>query len=136
MSEAAYIAHGTLLGLAAAHAIGVIHRDIKPANVFLTRDGVVKIIDFRHRSNSDRRGSQITAQGLAIGTPRYMSPEQASGEKADERSDLYSVGLLMFEMITGRGPFKDLGEHHPTDARASASSRAPALRARRGPAGD
>jgi serine/threonine protein kinase len=107
--QAVRIAQATLVGLAAAHAIGVIHRDVKPANVFLTRDGGVKVLDFGIAQMRVEGGSpKITAQGLAIGTPRYMSPEQASGEKADARSDVYAVGLLLYEMVAGEGPFDDL----------------------------
>jgi len=107
--QAVRIAQATLVGLAAAHAIGVVHRDVKPANVFLTRDGVVKVLDFGiAQVRVEGGGPKITAQGLAIGTPRYMSPEQASGEKADARSDVYAVGLLLYEMVAGEGPFDDL----------------------------
>jgi serine/threonine protein kinase len=107
-SEAVRIAQATLLGLAAAHAIGVVHRDVKPANVFLTREGGVKVLDFGIAQMRVDGAPKITAQGLAIGTPRYMSPEQAAGEKADARSDVYAVGLLLYEMLAGQGPFDDL----------------------------
>jgi serine/threonine protein kinase len=106
--QAARIAQQTLLGLAAAHAVGVVHRDIKPANVFLTREGAVKVLDFGISYTESVR--KITLEGHAIGTPRYMSPEQAAGEKADARSDLYAVGLLLYEMLAGEGPFDDLSE--------------------------
>jgi eukaryotic-like serine/threonine-protein kinase len=111
--EALRIAREVLFGLEAAHQIGVIHRDIKPANVFLTRDGGVKVLDFGIAKVRLEGAPKITAQGLAIGTPRYMSPEQAMGGKSDARSDLYAVGLLLFEMISGDGPF-----HESTDSAA------------------
>ena len=110
LAQAVRIAQATLLGLAAAHAISVVHRDVKPANVFLTRDGGVKVLDFGIAQVRVEGAPIITAQGLAIGTPRYMSPEQASGEKADARSDVYAVGLLLYEMLTGEGPFDDLSD--------------------------
>jgi serine/threonine protein kinase len=110
VDQAVRIAQATLLGLAAAHAIGVVHRDVKPANVFLTRDGGVKVLDFGIAQVKRQGSPKITAQGLAIGTPRYMSPEQASGEKADARSDVYAVGLLLYEMLAGEGPFDDLSD--------------------------
>jgi serine/threonine protein kinase len=109
IGHAVRIAQGTLFGLAAAHAIGVIHRDVKPANVFLTRAGGVKVLDFGI-AQTRAEGPKITGRGLAIGTPRYMSPEQAAGEPADARSDVYAVGLLLYEMLAGDGPFDDLSD--------------------------
>ena len=106
--EAVRIAVEILSGLSAAHAIGIVHRDIKPANVFITENEVVKILDFGIAKCRNDSVSDVTAQGLAIGTPRYMSPEQVSGEGVTPRSDLYAVGLLLFEMIAGRGPFDNL----------------------------
>jgi eukaryotic-like serine/threonine-protein kinase len=111
--DALGIALQILFGLEAAHAIGVIHRDIKPANVFLTRDGGVKVLDFGIAKVRLDGAPKITAQGLAIGTPRYMSPEQAMGSKADSRSDIYAMGLVLFEMLSGDGPF-----HESTDSAA------------------
>ncbi|HKQ70106.1 MAG TPA: serine/threonine-protein kinase, partial [Polyangiaceae bacterium] len=110
LGEAVRIAVGILRGLGAAHEIGVIHRDVKPANVFLTRHGQVKVLDFGIAQTRIEGAPKITAQGLAIGTPRYMSPEQAAGDKAGVGSDLYAVGLVLFEMIAGEGPFDDLSD--------------------------
>lgn len=103
--EAVRIAVEILHGLSAAHEIGVVHRDVKPANVFITEEEVVKVLDFGIAKCRDDSAGDATAQGLAIGTPRYMSPEQVSGDGATPQSDLYAVGLLLFEMIAGRGPF-------------------------------
>ena len=104
--EAIAIARGVLEGLSAAHEIGVVHRDIKPQNIFLSSGGTPKILDFGVAKIADG-ASVITARGVAIGTPRYMSPEQVGGERIDGRSDLYAVGLLLFEAIVGKGPFDD-----------------------------
>jgi len=106
IDEALGIAIGVLEGLAAAHQIGVIHRDIKPQNIFLAAGSRPKILDFGVAKVADT-GSAITARGVAVGTPRYMSPEQASGEQVDGRSDVYAVGLVLFECLVGRGPFDD-----------------------------
>ncbi len=90
-------------GLDYAHQKGIVHRDIKPANVMLLKNGVVKITDFGiARITADSQ----TQTGIVKGTPHYMSPEQISGEKVDGRSDIFSLGSMMFQMLTGRVPFK------------------------------
>jgi serine/threonine-protein kinase len=104
------IAAGILDGLHAAHQIGVVHRDVKPPNVFLTA-GAVKILDFGIAKIKDAK-DVITARGIAVGTPRYMSPEQARGTAVDARSDIYATGLMLFEMVSGVGPFDDAQDHN------------------------
>ncbi len=101
------VSSGVLQALAAAHAIGVVHRDIKPQNVFLPAPGGVKLLDFgiAKLQDRDREAHVVTARGVAIGTPKYMSPEQAEGKTVDGRADIYACGLVLFEMIAGRGPF-------------------------------
>lgn len=99
-----------LRGLAEAHALGITHRDLKPSNVFLSRrhtgDVCVKVVDFGIARFDLRRSSvQLTHQGALIGTPGYMPPEQLQGENVDHRGDLYSFGVLLFELLTGRLPF-------------------------------
>lgn len=106
VAEAVDIAAQVLEGLAAAHQIGVVHRDIKPPNVFVLPGNRAKILDFGVAKIADDPGV-ITARGVAVGTPRYMSPEQARGERVDGRSDLYSTGLILYEMIAGVSPFDD-----------------------------
>lgn len=104
------IAAGILEGLHAAHQIGVVHRDVKPPNIFLTGPTSVKVLDFGIAKIKDAK-DVITARGLAVGTPRYMSPEQATGTGVDARSDIYATGLMLFEMVSGVGPFDDAKDH-------------------------
>ncbi|WP_347813901.1 Stk1 family PASTA domain-containing Ser/Thr kinase [Allobranchiibius sp. GilTou38] len=103
--EAARITMGILSALDYSHEKGIVHRDIKPANVMLTRGGSVKVMDFGiARALADTAATMTSAQAV-VGTARYLSPEQAQGETVDARSDLYSAGCVLFELLTGRTPF-------------------------------
>ncbi len=90
-------------GLAAAHALGIVHRDIKPQNVLIGPDGAAKVTDFGIARAESL--NTMTATGVVMGTPHYMSPEQARGERADTRSDVYSLGCMMYHMLAGQVPF-------------------------------
>ncbi len=100
---AAKVASGVLMGLGHAHAHGIIHRDIKPANLMLSQNGVLKLGDFGiAKASTDQT---ITETGNLFGTPAYMAPEQALGGKVDARSDLFALGIVFYEMLTGTNPF-------------------------------
>jgi serine/threonine protein kinase/predicted Zn-dependent protease len=91
-------------GLEAAHKLGVVHRDLKPQNIMIDRDGNARIMDFGIARSMKAKG--ITGTGVMIGTPEYMSPEQVEGKEVDQRSDIYSMGVILYEMVTGRVPFE------------------------------
>ena len=99
------IISGILGALAYSHKSGIIHRDIKPGNIMITRSGDVKVMDFGIARALSDAGATLTSTWNIVGTAQYLSPEQASGSETDERSDLYSVGCLLYEMLAGRTPF-------------------------------
>ena len=103
LEQAINVANETCRGLDFAHGRGVVHRDLKPGNIWLAADGTAKIGDFGLAVSLDR--SRLTAEGMMVGTVSYMPPEQAMGGEVTPRSDLYSLGAMLYEMVTGRPPF-------------------------------
>jgi serine/threonine protein kinase len=91
-------------GLAEAHKLGIVHRDLKPQNITIDKDGNARIMDFGIARSLSAKG--ITGAGMMIGTPEYMSPEQVEGNETDQRSDIYSLGIILYEMVTGRTPYE------------------------------
>ncbi|MBN1295663.1 protein kinase [bacterium] len=100
---AVHVAYQLFKGLDYSHRLGIIHRDIKPSNLLVTQMGYIKITDFGISQVSDL--TRLTQSGDVIGTPAYMSPEQASGKKLDERSDIFSAGVMLYELLTNKNPF-------------------------------
>jgi serine/threonine protein kinase len=99
--RAVYLLGQVAQGVSAAHAVGIVHRDLKPANVMIRPSGEVSILDFGLAHDTTDPGPRITRIGTTVGTPHYMSPEQVQGEGADERSDIYSIGVIAYEALAG-----------------------------------
>jgi len=97
-------------GMAVAHQAGVIHRDLKPANILVNEEGLLKIVDFGVAAAASSGDTQLTKTGYVIGSPKYMAPEQILGKKVDATADVYSIGVIMYEMITGIPPYSR-GDH-------------------------
>ncbi len=97
-------------GMTIAHQAGVIHRDLKPANILVNSDGLLKIVDFGVAAAASSGDTQLTKTGYVIGSPKYMAPEQILGKKVDETADIYSIGVIMYEMVTGIPPYSR-GDH-------------------------
>jgi serine/threonine protein kinase/tetratricopeptide (TPR) repeat protein len=113
------IAKQICAGLAEAHNLSVIHRDLKPSNIMIDKQGNARIMDFGIARSLESKG--ITGAGVIIGTPEYMSPEQVEGKDTDQRSDIYSLGVILYEMLTGRVPFEGdtpftIGVKHKSEA--------------------
>src|SRR5207237_8726098 len=135
--EALRIAVQITDALAAAHKAGIIHRDIKPENIMLRPDGYVKVLDFglaklseaQLANNSDPEAPTLglvnTNPGMVMGTVAYMSPEQARGQEVDARTDIWSLGVVLYECVTGREPFA--GETHADERRETLQPEARAL---------
>ena len=108
-SDALKIVEQTAHGLITAHSYGVVHRDIKPANMILSQRGQIKIADFGIALANHDMHNKLTSQGEFVGTPGYLAPEALLGKQVDQRSDVYALGIVLFEMLTGRTPFSNSG---------------------------
>jgi len=110
MAKAVRYAMDVATGMTVAHQSGIIHRDLKPANVLIDDTGLVKIVDFGVAAAQQQGDTQLTKTGYVIGSPKYMAPEQILGKKVDERADIYSLGVILYEMLTGEPPYHR-GDH-------------------------
>ena len=126
--EACSIARGALRGLGHAHATGIVHRDVKPSNILIGTDGSVKVTDFGI-AKAAFAGSDLTTTGNLLGTAKYLAPEQVQEGGVDARSDLYAVGVVLYELLTGRPPFE--AETHIATATMRLTTDPPPLRSLR-----
>jgi len=110
LAKAVRFASDIATGMSVAHQSGIIHRDLKPANVLINDTGLVKIVDFGVAAAQHQGDTQLTKTGYVIGSPKYMAPEQILGKKVDERADVYSLGVMLYEMLTGEPPYQR-GDH-------------------------
>ncbi len=97
-------------GMTVAHQVGIVHRDLKPANVLINQEGLLKIVDFGVAAAQREGDTQLTKTGYVIGSPKYMAPEQILGKKVDQRADIYALGVMLYEMVTGVPPYSR-GDH-------------------------
>ena len=97
-------------GMTVAHQVGVVHRDLKPANLLINNEGLLKIVDFGVAAAQREGDTQLTKTGYVIGSPKYMAPEQILGKKVDQRADIYALGVILYEMLTGEPPYHR-GDH-------------------------
>ena len=110
LKRALRFSHDMATGMSIAHMAGVIHRDLKPANILVNEDGLLKIVDFGVAAAASSGDTQLTKTGYVIGSPKYMAPEQILGKKVDVTADVYSIGVIMYEMATGIPPYSR-GDH-------------------------
>lgn len=108
--RAAEIVRDIALGMTVAHNVGIVHRDLKPANVLINDEGIVKVVDFGVAAAQSGGDTQLTKTGYVIGSPKYMAPEQILGKKVDQRADIYSLGVIFYELLSGEPPYTE-GDH-------------------------
>jgi serine/threonine-protein kinase len=110
LKRAMQFASDICTGMAVAHQLGIVHRDLKPANVLINQDGFLKVVDFGVAAAQREGDTQLTKTGYVIGSPKYMAPEQILGKKVDQRADIYALGVMLYEMVTGVPPYSR-GDH-------------------------